>query len=103
MKHKILETIWKDDVDYAIGNSSVIGIVAYSAENGTWKAVMGITRLGWIVKECSKKELREAAKRICEVGSVLTAEQAHAFFPTIEMKTYDPTISFWPRYRRLKR
>jgi len=92
-QNTILDAIWKDDVDYSIGNSSVIGIVAYSIENGTWKAVMGITRLGWAVKECSKKELREAARRIRQVGCELTAEQAHAFFPDLDIKSYDSTTS----------
>ena len=85
---KLLEVIWKEDVDYAIGKPSVIGIVAYRTNNGAWKAVMGITRLDWAVKECSKKELRDAAKRIRQVGCELTAEQAHAFFPNLDISAY---------------
>jgi hypothetical protein len=87
-KNIILDVIWKDNVDYSIGNPSVIGIVAYKVDHGTWKATMGITRLGWAVKECSTQELREAAKRIVEVGSHLTAEQAHAFSPNLDVATY---------------
>ena len=85
---KILAVIWKEHVDSAIVDSAVIGIVAYNTGKGKWKASMGITRLGWAVKEGTKQELREAAQTITDIGEALTAEQAHGFFPELDISEY---------------
>lgn len=89
-KIRILEVIWKENVDTAIVDPAVIGIVAYRTSNDGWRAAMGITRLGWAVKECSKTELREEAETICRKGSPLTAEQAHDFFPELDITAFAP-------------
>ena len=103
---KILDIIWKDDVDYAIGNSSVIGIVAFQSNPDNWSTSMGITRLGWAIKNLTKKELREAAERIIEVGAPLAKEQAHVFFPKLDITQYhmrvslgESTLKRLPRYK----
>jgi hypothetical protein len=88
-KVKVLDVIWKEDIDSSIIDSSVIGIVAFQTTPDHWQAYIGITRLGWAVKECSKKELRDAAKTILKVGAPLTKEQAHVFFPQLDIAHYD--------------
>jgi hypothetical protein len=87
-KDKILVAIWKENIDSSIVDPSVIGIVAVQSNSESWKAYMGITRLGWAIKECSKAELDEAARTIVEVGLPLTREQAHAFFPKLDTSKY---------------
>ena len=54
---------------------------------------MGITRLGWAIKSLTKKELSEAAERIIEVGSPLSKEQAHVFFPKLDISQYQMRVS----------
>jgi hypothetical protein len=87
-KNQILDSIWKENIDSSIGDSSVIGIVAVQFPSKSWKAYMGITRLGWAVKECTKRELKVAAQTILDVGAPLTKEQAQAFFPTLDISHY---------------
>jgi hypothetical protein len=88
-KVKILDVIWKENVDTSIVDPSVIGIVAFQSNPDNWEAYMGITRIGWAIKECTKQELRDAAKTILKVGAPLTKEQAHAFFPQLDIAHYD--------------
>jgi hypothetical protein len=88
---KILDVIWKDD--NAIGDSFVIGIVAFQSNPESWTTSMGITRLEWAIKNLTKKESREAAERIIERGSPLTKEQAHVFFPKLDISQYQMSVS----------
>jgi len=85
---KIIDVHWKENIDSSIGNPSVIGIVAFQTTPDHWQAYIGITRLGWAIKECSKKELRDAAKTILKVGAPLTKGQSHAFFPQLDIELY---------------
>jgi hypothetical protein len=104
---KIIDVIWKEGVDSAIGNPSVIGIVAFQSNPASWTTSMGITRLGWSIKNLTKKESREAAENIIEVGTPLTKEQAQVFFPKLDIIQYNMTVTLGestvrklPRYKR---
>jgi len=74
MNDKVLGVVWKPNLD------TVIGIVAVETFENKWQAYMGV---------CKPNKTKEyVIGKVIAWGAILTAEEAHGFFPQLDIARY---------------